>query len=115
MLDILRNAQFWTLAIGIVSLIVSALVPELSEDMEFLQPGIVAIILIVVAGGSLDSVWDALRTRPEFNIVADTRIGQLKITARQEGNDVKLLIAEVLDVIEDFVINPDDSAEEPST
>jgi len=59
-MDLFRSKRFWTAAIGLVVLVVSALVPTLADQLNIIAPTIVAIVGILIGGYSAEEVALAL-------------------------------------------------------
>ena len=55
---LIQSKRFWTMLLGLITTIVAALQPDLSENLDKLSPMIISIIGITVGGYS---VQDAVR------------------------------------------------------
>lgn len=48
--DVFRSKKFWSAVVGLVVLVVTAFVPELTEHLDTIAPAVVAIVGVLIGG-----------------------------------------------------------------
>jgi cytochrome c biogenesis protein CcdA len=55
-MELFRSKRFWTMIVGVLAMAITALVPALAEQIEYIAPSIVIIIGILIGGYSAEDV-----------------------------------------------------------
>jgi len=62
MSDVFKSKRFYTMVVGLISLVLSSIVPELSEHLDVIAPSIVAIVGILIGGYSAQDTAISYKT-----------------------------------------------------
>jgi len=59
--ELLKSKRFWTLVTGLVSLVVVSIAPQLKEQVNTLIPAIVALVVALIGGYSVEDGIEAYK------------------------------------------------------
>lgn len=54
---LLKSRRFWTLITGLISMVVVSFAPQLKEQVDALIPAIVALVVALIGGYSLEDAF----------------------------------------------------------
>lgn len=111
-MNLLKDSRFWAIVFGGIGLFVSAFVPELQERYDIIVPGLIALVLAVFGGVPVLEALSEFLKREEVNIQFDRAIGEWRLTAKTTETPVDDILVNLIDMIEDVIGDPDDSAED---